>query len=124
MQDIAFQGADECFSIQRCVDGKYLETLYYFVTYTNEDDLIQADFTVIVNPDYKKEEETYDKEGTVASFPLVYWENSECEDDLYFFTESGVIKTNKERVFVTAEITAFESEGNFVGLLNDVITKK
>ncbi len=122
---LTFVGEEENITVERCVDSVYEETLYYHVVYVIDEGLSYMDFIVVVNPDYKKEETApYSESATVASFPLRYAENCEEDEDIYFFTENGLIETDKEKLFINAEIVAFENDSGFVLLLENAIKSK
>lgn len=112
--------------IKKHTDEQYNETLYYFLTYTSEDELSTFEFKICVNPDYKLDEmdEEYDREGVVASREIKFSETVNCEDGIYFFTESGRITTDREIILINAEIIGFEENSNFIELLNQIIQEK
>ena len=126
-------GALNCFSfdgdgfvVDKYVDNFYNETLYYYVTYTDEEGLYLIHFTILTNPNYTIEnsEDGYDLQGTVASYAVKYFENSESEDGIFFFTDNGVITTGKEKIYLNAEIIGFDEDSGFIEMLNTLVSAK
>ena len=126
-------GALKCFSfdgdgfvVDKYVDNFYNETLYYYVTYTDEEGLYLIHFTILTNPNYTIEnsEDGYDLQGTVASYAVKYFENSELEDGIFFCPDNGVITTGKEKIYLNAEILGFDEDSGFIEMLNTLISAK
>lgn len=113
-------------NIEKRIDEEYKEVLYYYLNYTGEDELSTIEVKICVNPDYKMEEaeKEYAQEGIVATQIIQYNEEVRAEDDLFFFTEIGVIKTDHETIVVTAEIIGLEENSNFIELMNEIIKAK
>ena len=124
LQDISFCG-ENC-SVKKIIDNYYNEQLYYYVTYNDNEGFIQADFTISVNPNYIIDSayKEYDRQGIVASFEIQYAEDSEIEEGMFFFTDSGVIKTEHEVIYTNAEIIGFDDNNNFIEMLNEIIEAK
>ena len=120
---ISFSAGDH---IQKIIDKKYKEILYYYFSYTSDDELVMLKFRVCGNPDYKMDGESkeYAQKGNVASYEIQYSETVNCDDDIYFFTESGRITTDREIILIDAEIIGFEENSNFIELLNEIIQEK
>lgn len=121
-----FSFSGDGFTVDKCVDSHYNETLYYYVTYTDEEGLYLIHFTILTNPNYTIEnsEDGYDLQGTVASYAVKYFENSESEDGIFFFTDNGVITTGKEKIYLNAEIIGFDEDSGFIEMLNTLISAK
>lgn len=113
-------------SVKKNTDKLYNETLFYQFGYTCANELANFKFKICVNPDYKMVEmdEEYEKEGTVASYEIQYSETVNFEDDIYFFTESAKITTDREIILIDAEIIGFEENSNFIEILNEIIQAK
>ena len=121
-----FSFSGDGFTVDKCVDSHYNETLYYYVTYTDEEGLYLIYFTILTNPNYTIEnsEDGYDLQGTVASYAVKYFENSESEDGIFFFTDNGVITTGKEKIYLNAEIIGFDEDSGFIEMLNTLVSAK
>lgn len=124
LQFIALSGNN--YLISKFIDDVYDDTLYYHLIYSSEDELETVTLKVSMNPDYRLEgvDKQYERTGTVATFVIQYDEEVNYEDEIYFFTESGVIKTDHEIIVVTAEIIGLEENSNFIELMNEIIKAK
>ena len=113
-------------SVVKYTDSHYNETLYYSVVYSSDEDPFYVDFKVLTNPDYTIDfgEMVYNQQGTVASYEIQYVENCEQDEDIFSFTDSAVIKTDKETIYINAEIFGFEGSSGFIELLNEIIQTK
>ena len=113
-------------SVVRYTDSHYNETLYYSVVYSSDEDPFYVDFKILTNPDYTIDfgEMVYNQQGTVASYEIQYVENCEQDEDIFSFTDSAVIKTDKETIYINAEIFSFEEDSCFIDLLNEIIQTK
>lgn len=123
LNDFSFVAGED---IKKYIDKEYNEILYYYFNYTSDDELSSIEFKICVNPDYKMvgADKEYDNEGTVASQEIQYSETVKCEDDIYFFTESGKIMTDQEIILIDAEIIGLEENSNFIEILNEIIQAK
>ena len=124
LSSFSFNG--DGFIVDKCVDSFYNETLYYYVTYNDEEGLYFMEFTVLTNPNYTIEnvEDGFVLQDTVASYALKYYERSEEEDDMFIFTDRGVITTGKEKIYLDVEIYSFDENNPFVETLNKMIIAK
>ena len=124
LQFVVLKG--DAYQIKKYIDDIYNDTLYYYFMYNSEDELATFTFKISANPDYKLDgaDKQHERQGTVATFAIRYDEEVNCEDDIYFFTESGVIKTDHETIVVTAEIIGFDENSHFIELLNEIIKAK
>ncbi len=114
--------------IQKYTDKEYGDILFYSILYTDEDELTTIDFKIGVNPDYEVVAKLFDKEythkGTVAAYEVQYDETLVCEDGIYVFTEKGKITTDREIIYIEAELVRFDENSNFIETLNEIIQAK
>ena len=112
--------------INKHTDERHKETLFYTVSYISDDMLVQILFTVVTNSNYKADgaDIEYDRDGLIASYELRYEEEATFEDDIYIFSEKGIISTEYEIIVIDGGVVGLEEDSHFTEILNEIIRTK
>ena len=107
-------------------DAKYDETLYYYVSYVSEDELVRVNFTILTNKDYKIDflHKDFDRSISISGHELDYAESYTVDEDLYFFKSKGELISDQEIIYIEAEIIGFEENSYFEEVVETIIRGK
>lgn len=98
-------------------DTVYNETLYYKVTFLNDETSEKADFIIVSNKDYTYPfiHETYDQQD--ESININYAEQFTEEDGIYTFDCQGEFTVDILKIYVQYNGLSLEPQSNFINFL-------
>ncbi len=111
-------------SCQRINDISYNETLYYEITFHNDESYEELRLTIVTNVKYEHTftHSDYNKQDDYLN--IRYLEKSNEEDGLYTYDCKGEFVSNNIRYYAGYQGIGLEPQSNFIGFLQQCIEVK
>lgn len=110
-------------AIKKSYDTVYGDTLFYTLSYYDEEMLDEIFVTVVTNSayTYQFKHEDYVCSAEIASHELRYHEDVSADGEIYFYKVLGEIQTRSETIYIDYEGVGFEPENRFLKQLSLLI---